>query len=320
MPPPPGSPRARTSDDGDDAKLYNDGMVGYVNINHLYYFQTVCKYNNVTRAAENLHVSQPSITAAIKELERELGIELFHKVGNRIFLTPEGGVFLERAKSFLQTFEDFQTETIDISANKKARLIIGIPTILGTLLLSKILPEFNRLYPDIDLKIYEVPTLVGARMIDEATLDFALGINDNGIYKDVDSKIIYKTELVLFVNRNNPLAKEAVITEAMLKEVPFVILLENSYHYHIITERLKDVQPNFMLHSNQLSTIKYMLENDLAVTILYKEIFKENEKFCAIPLKRPIIANISILWRRFRYISHAMKAFISYMSENVKII
>lgn len=286
-----------------------------MNINHLYYFQTVCKYSNVTRAAEKLHISQPSVTFAIKELERELGIELFHKVGNRIYLTPEGKLFLEKTASFIKIFEDFHTEALDLNPARKVRLTLGIPTILSVLLLPKILPGFTRQYPDIELKIFETQTLTATKMIDEASLDFAFGINDSEIYPNVDSEIIHRTNLVLFANVDNPLAREPVVTNEMLNGAPFVILCENSFHYKIITQRLKDTQPNIILNSNQLSTIRYMLENDLAVTILYKEIFENTKNFHAIPLEQPIVANISVLWRRHRYISSAMKAFLDYMIE-----
>lgn len=67
-------------------------------------------------------------------------------------------------------------------------------------MLSKILPRFNVIYPDIELKIFEVPTFVGAKMIEESTLDFCIGIIDSDIYDDIDSKTIYKTELYLVTN------------------------------------------------------------------------------------------------------------------------
>lgn len=171
-----------------------------MNINYLYYFQTVCKYKNMTKAAESIHISQPSITLAIKELEKELGFELFYRIGNKIELTPEGKIFLDKSKHFIKQFEDFQCDALDLGKKRKASLKIGIPTVLGTFLLSKILPRFNVIYPDIELKIFEVPTFVGAKMIEESTLDFCIGIIDSDIYDDIDSKTIYKTELYLVTN------------------------------------------------------------------------------------------------------------------------
>ena len=286
-----------------------------MNINYLYYFHTVCKYKNMTKAAESIHISQPSITLAIKELEKELGFELFYRIGNKIELTPEGKIFLDKSKHFIKQFEDFQCDALDLGKKRKASLKIGIPTVLGTFLLSKILPRFNVIYPDIELKIFEVPTFVGAKMIEESTLDFCIGIIDSDIYDDIDSKTIYKTELYLVTNPKNELAKHPIISNYMLKNVPFEILSEGSYHYKIITKRLEKAKPNIILHSNQLSTIRYLLENDLASTILYKEIFQNTENLCSIPLERAITANIGVLWRRNQYISHSMKLFIEYMAS-----
>ncbi|EQG75853.1 bacterial regulatory helix-turn-helix, lysR family protein [Clostridioides difficile DA00165] len=280
-----------------------------MNINYLYYFQTVCKYKNMTKAAESIHISQPSITLAIKELEKELGFELFYRIGNKIELTPEGKIFLDKSKHFIKQFEDFQCDALDLGKKRKASLKIGIPTVLGTFLLSKILPRFNVIYPDIELKIFEVPTFVGAKMIEESTLDFCIGIIDSDIYDDIDSKTIYKTELYLVTNPKNELAKHPIISNYMLKNVPFVILSEGSYHYKII--RL--AKPNKTLKSTFYHTL--FTRNDLASTILYKEIFQNTENLCSIPLERAITANIGVLWRRNQYISHSMKLFIEYMAS-----
>lgn len=108
-----------------------------MNINYLYYFQTVCKYKNMTKAAESIHISQPSITLAIKELEKELGFELFYRIGNKIELTPEGKIFLDKSKHFIKQFEDFQCDALDLGKKRKASLKIGIPTVLGTFCFQK---------------------------------------------------------------------------------------------------------------------------------------------------------------------------------------
>ena len=72
------------------------------NINRLKYFQAVCKSNNITKAAEELHIAQPSISIAIRSLERELGLSLFSRKHNKLNLTEEGKHVLELTNVLLQ--------------------------------------------------------------------------------------------------------------------------------------------------------------------------------------------------------------------------
>ena len=68
----------------------------------LKYFQTVCKYNNITRASNELHISQPSLSNAIKDLEKEFGISLFYRFSKGLVLTEEGSLFLEETNHLLE--------------------------------------------------------------------------------------------------------------------------------------------------------------------------------------------------------------------------
>ncbi len=91
-------------------------------LNQLYYFKTVCKYNNITKAAEHLHVSQPAITHAIRELERELGIRLFKRTNKNVSLTQEGVLFFQKSSDILSELESLFDEMRDLGDRKSTRL------------------------------------------------------------------------------------------------------------------------------------------------------------------------------------------------------
>lgn len=77
-----------------------------MNLNHLQYFLETCRYGSITKASEVCHISQPSITAAINNLEKELGAKLFDRVNNRLRLTVVGEGFKDLTEEFLKTFDD----------------------------------------------------------------------------------------------------------------------------------------------------------------------------------------------------------------------
>ena len=88
-------------------------------LNQLYYFKTVCKYNNITKAAEHLHVSQPAVTHAVRELEKELGICLFTRTNKNVVLTKEGEFFLQRSLGILASLEELIDEMHDLRSLKR---------------------------------------------------------------------------------------------------------------------------------------------------------------------------------------------------------
>ena len=112
-----------------------------LNINHLHYFEEVCRQGSITKAAEVCHISQPSITAAINGLEKELGYKIFYRANNRLHLTDEGESFKILTSKFLKDFADYYTQACDVADSKKAVIRLGVPSVLGTFFFERIIPQ-----------------------------------------------------------------------------------------------------------------------------------------------------------------------------------
>lgn len=286
-----------------------------MNINHLRYFEEVCKQGSITKASESCHISQPSITAAINGLETELGYKLFSRVNNRLRLTGEGEAFQVLTGQFLKEFASYYEKACDLATGRKATLRLGVPAVMGTFFFKRIIPEFSDKYSNIDLEIFEIATIDGIRMLGNAELDLLLGIKNETCYNDCDSKEIFATELQLAVAKNHALSKEKEISAEMLAHVPIVIISKGSYHYKAILSTFRDVRLNIIMYSSQLSTIRYMVRDNGSATIIYKDIFAEDKDICCIPLERPMPAHVHVFWQKNTYLSSAMRSFISYITQ-----
>ena len=108
----------------------------------LRYFSAVCSCGHVTKAAEELHVSQPSVSNAIKELEDEFGVNLFHRINNRLTPTQEGLTFLDRAVKILELADDTQSLMTEMGSRKR-QVKVGVPPMIGTFLLPKLFKDFK---------------------------------------------------------------------------------------------------------------------------------------------------------------------------------
>lgn len=286
-----------------------------MNINHLRYFEEVCRQGSITKASEACHISQPSITAAINGLETELGYKLFSRVNNRLRLTHEGEAFQTLTNQFLKEFASYYEKACDLSKGRKAVLRLGVPSVMGTFFFRKIIPDFNEKHPNIELEIFEIATIDGIRMLGNAELDLLLGIKNETCYNNCDSKEIFATELQLAVNKDHPLASQKKIAAQMLSGLPLVIISKGSYHYKSIRSTFSDIDLNIIMNSSQLSTIRYMIRDNNSATIIYKDIFADDPDICCVPLERPMPAHVHVFWQKNTYLSTAMKSFISYITQ-----
>lgn len=286
-----------------------------LNINHLHYFEEVCTQGSITKAAEVCHISQPSITAAINGLEKELGYKIFYRANNRLHLTDEGEQFRNITHDFLKNFSDYYTKACDIANYRKPVIRLGVPSVMGTFFFEKIIPDFNEKHPDIELKIYETATISGINMLNNSELDVLLGIKNDTYYTNCDSKEIFKTELVLAVSKDNALVSKEKIEKEMLTNQPLVMISKGSYHYSVISSTFCDIDLNIIMHSSQISTIEYMVSNNIASTVIYRDIFADRDDIRCIPFENKLPAYVHVFWQKNTYVSNAMKTFISYITH-----
>ncbi len=287
-----------------------------MNLNHLNYFKEVCRCGSITAAAEVCHISQPSITSAIGNLEIETGLHLFNHTGNRLTLTEDGNAFLNLTLNFLNSYDDYIKSIADISMHNSTLLKLGVPSVLGTFIFGKIIPLFEMEHPNIKLEIFETASIDGLNMLKKNELDCMIAISDGNV-PDMISHPLFETDLRLAVSKANPLARETLITKDILKHTPLTIISKGSYHYDAITHMYPDLRLNVVMHSNQVSTIRRLLLNDNVATIIYKEVFEDDDRIVNIPLEKSIPAKISIFRQNDRYCSKSLQTFISFISRQL---
>lgn len=176
------------------------------------YITAIAKYQNITRAAESLYVTQPTLTKFLQNLEHELGQKLFKKLGNRFVLTYAGERYVARATEILNLKRELDLEMADIIRNNAGSLKIAFPVMRGTYMLPCTLPIFHQLYPNVRLKILEASSdlLEGMVLSGEADLAF---FNLPVKSRDVDYEVISHEEVLLVLSANHPLAGAGVRRE-----------------------------------------------------------------------------------------------------------
>lgn len=282
-------------------------------LSQIQYYQTVCKYGNITKAAEDLHITQPSISNAIKDLEEEFGLNLFHRIGNHLTLTKEGEYFLNYSKVILQKSEDLVQQMKDLG-NKKNNIRIGIPPMIGTILFPKMFSQFKKEYPDINIEMVEMGSLEIMQLVEENSLDLAIVTTSHLKAVHFNCINVLNTELVYVVNKKHRLAGEKAICIEMIKDEPLILMREGSFQNSAIRERFKEVDgvPKVILFANQLYTIHNFIASDIASSFLFKEVVDLHEDIAGIPMENPIEVNIGLIWKKNQQIFSDASRFIQF--------
>ncbi len=288
-----------------------------MNLTQLKYFISVCEAGTVSAAAERVHIAQPSLSNAIKEMEEEFGVKLFYRQHRGMVRTSEGERLYKMAKELLSRAE--QTENIMKDMGRQRKILrLGVPPMIGSVVLPEIYREFLSENPDIHIEITEGGQQELLSKLSEGLLDMTFMPHENFEEKGFSGINIVKTEIVCCVCKENILADKENITAKELAKTPIVIFKDSFYHTEEIRKwfAVSKVVPDIILQTSQLSTIQSLVANDIAAGFMFSHLVNEDKDFKAISAEPKMNINISLVWKKESYFFAAMKKFREYVVKN----
>ena len=190
-------------------------------LRHMRYIITIAEYGSITKAAEVLYTTQPSLSHCVAKAEQELNVKLFDRSTSPMTLTYAGETFVRRARQMLELNQTMEREFRDISANRTGRLRIGFPHERAPFMLPEILPLFRREYPGMDLQIMTAGSAQLREALDKGRIDFYIAPFD-GKVPSYEAIPVASEELVFAAARNT------IAEELCLKEDPSCIDLSKT--------------------------------------------------------------------------------------------
>lgn len=238
-----------------------------LNLHLLEQFVALARTKNFTRAADELHLSQPALSRAIQKLEDQLGSPLFERKPREVVLTDLGELLLERAKEILQLMEDTISELSE--AGRRGRIRLGaIPTI-APYFLPGLLHAFAKKHPDVLVVVQEDTTENLVRRCSHGEIDLAI-LAQPVIARHLEVEPLFEEELLLVVPVDHPLASARSVKIEALEGFPFVTLNEA----HCLSEniasfcRKQSVQPVTVERTSQLATVQELVALDHGISIV----------------------------------------------------
>ena len=135
------------------------------------YVYAVYKERNFTKAAENLFISQPSLSVAIKNIEKKLGAELFVRMGNTVELTEIGKEYIAAVEKIMICEKEFMNKMNDINDLQTGKLVVGGTNYLSSYVLPKVINKFTKLYPNIEIELVEANSMNLCDMVEKDQVD-----------------------------------------------------------------------------------------------------------------------------------------------------
>jgi len=279
-------------------------------------FCCAAQTQSISKAAERLFLSQPSVSLQVRALEQELDITLFERKGPRIALTPEGQVLYELASPLVESIDhladafaerrgDLDTGELNIAAGESTILYI----------LPELMADFARQHPGIRLRLHNVTGRDGLAQLRADEVDFAVG-SMLEVPDDISYEPIYDYDTVLITPLDHPLA---ALPEPKLEEIsPHGLILPprhlSTWGVVDLVFRQHNLDYKVTLEAGGWEVIKKYVERGLGVSIVSSICLTDNDRLAALPLGRYFPSrSYGVVLRRGKFLSPAARRFIDLM-------
>ena len=284
----------------------------------LRYFVKVAELRSFSEASKALFISQSTLSQQIKQLEEELGVELLVRDSRHVSMSDYGEQYLPYAKQVLKDVDTSTERMNDVRQLKIGTLNVGA-TYTFCPLLADTVRDYMKKYPGIKLKIYCRSMENLMEMLEHGQLDVALSYKPLQSYDDIDSHILFNSNLCVIAGKDNPVAKKERIRLAELENLPLVLPAKglqarNAFDSLLYGQNFKfDVR----LEINDLSMLLDMVSRTNLVTLLSGATIHSNKNFIAISLDHPhseMQGSFHLL--KGAYCKNATKEFLKMLVEN----
>ena len=280
------------------------------------YFRAACQYQSLAEASEALHISQPSISVAIRDLEREFNTALFYRINKRLTLTHEGKYFLEKIDGILNEIDALEKQMNDMGSSKKLLRIATSP-IAGSAVMPGIITGFKTAHPEIGIELKELYNVLALKALENNECDVALIVNDGDLPKNCHGIIVERTSLVCCVRKDHRLAEKDFIEVSDIAEDKLILSKSDSF----ITNEVKSLfyrnglVPNVLMYANETSLVSSVMQNSEAIAIVTKGRAARMEDCIAIPFREAVSVCFMVVWLKGRYLHGNGSKFLDYLRE-----
>ena len=295
-----------------------------MDIRALRYFVEVVERRSFSRAAERLHVTQPTVSKMIQQLEQSLGLVLLERIGKRFALTDAGNLVLQRGRALLALHGEMGVELADLQQLARGDLRIGI-TQQTHAALAPLLASYHRRYPAIELKLFEGGSHAIEADLRNGTVELGTLLDhaaDGGASQEFDALPLVRSPLCLLAPADARWQGRRGVRLAELADCAFIFYGEGFALNGIVAAACEQAgfTPRISGRSGQWDFVASLVRLGVGVTLLPR-IFCATlppDQFAVLPLQQPALDwRLMLAWRRGGHLSFAARAWLDLVREQL---
>lgn len=296
--------------------MHEDGRVMFMEIRVLRYFLTVVREESITKASKVLHITQPTLSRQLAQMEEEIGVKLFERGTRKIKLTNEGILLRRRAEEILQLVDKTEEELLEQEKQVEGKISIGCGEIASVQLLPELIDSFHKKYPRVTFDIFTATADLVKEQMDQGLLDIGLFLEPADMEKYNFIRLNIKENWVVLMRPDDILAKKEAVTAKDLSALPLILPRRMNVQSELASwfgnyyEKL-----NVVFTSNLNTNGAIMVSNGLAYSLAIEGamLFWDKSKVTYRPLSPALTATSVLAWKRGQPFSLAVTKFIDHI-------
>ena len=290
----------------------------------LQYFLAVAREQSISRAAESLHLSQPTLSTQLKHLEEELGKTLMirgTKGSRKIVLTEEGMILRKRAEEILDLVRKTENEITLSDDSVVGDVYIGAGETDMIRLVARTAQAMNEVYPDIHYHISSGNTAFVMEQLDKGLIDFGILYDSVDLSKYDSVKIPESDVWGVLMRRDAPLASKEVITPEDLWDKPLILSQQENQKSELAVWMRHDLSKlNVVATYNLIFNGSLFVDEGMGYAVCFDKLINVSgdSTLCFRPLSPELKAAPYLVWKKYQIFSKASEKFMEYFLKYLK--
>jgi len=286
------------------------------------YFLKVVETGSFSAAADELYISQSSLSKQIMALENELGFPLFDRSKRKIVITPAGKTFLSHARNLHSAYQAMLAEVAPYKTAPSLS-IIAIPVIAQYKIASHI-AQFKQANPEFQLALEEREAAAILPALNNHQFDLAF-LRDNYLDKNIYNAIeVAHDHFQVILSRQHPLAGKPQLSLAQLANENFIMFDKGTGVHELTVDacRAAGFEPRIFYASLRVESILGLVASNSGIALMMQKIFDyhKHPEVVAIPLQETISSNLVLAWLKQKKLSEAAASFVDFIRSDQTII
>jgi len=283
------------------------------------YVLAVAEERSFSRAANRLHLAQPSLSQQIAKLEKLLGVTLFHRLPQHVELTDAGQRFVQVAQTLVDLSEGLEREMRSYAVGESGKLMVGSLPITGAYVLPQVISAFTQRFPGVELQLMEDTSSHLEQLLVRGKIDVSLLTMPIGD-PSIETIPAINEEIFLALPPQHPLAKRKEIDLAEVSDQPFILLKEGQ-GFRTISLRLCELagfRPRIVFESSNIQTVQSLVSAGMGLSFAPKMIATapgSTEPPVYVPLTSKPSRTLVVAYRKDRPLSKPAEAFVRILVE-----